>query len=69
MAEDLVARIRLAYFDAKFLGLTVLKPFVSNEAVLSNDTGRVANELAPFGFLPEECNVDSFLFIALKLYD
>jgi hypothetical protein len=69
IAEDFVALIRLAYFDARDLGLIVLKPLYSKDAVLSKLTGRVANELATFCFLPEECIVDSFLFIARKLYD
>jgi hypothetical protein len=69
MAEDLVALMRLFYFDTRDLGLIVLKPLYSKEAVFSKLTGRVANELAIFCFLPEECMVDSFLFIARRLYD
>jgi hypothetical protein len=71
IAEDFVAFIKLAYFDAKLFGFTVLKGLLGSTKVeLSNETGRVAKLLAsPLCFLPDEFMVDSFLFIALRLYD
>ena len=68
MADDFVALIKLACFEAKFFGFEVLNPLDgSNVTWLSKSTGRVAYEFAVLLFLLAELVIDSFLFIARRL--